>query len=173
MKRSHRAAAIGGAFILAVAAGEAAAHVTANPNQAPTDSWFRTALRVSHGCKGSSTVAVRVKLPDGVLSVRPQIKPGWEISISKRKLDQPIEGPHGTVTEVVDEVAWRGGPLPDAYFDEFGLSMRLPARGGTLYFPTVQECEQGVHRWIEIPAGGQAWDDLEEPAPFVTLTPKK
>jgi uncharacterized protein YcnI len=63
--------------------------------------------------------------------------------------------------------------LPDAYFDEFGLSMRLPAEEGTLYFATVQECEEGVQRWIEIPAAGQAWDDLEEPAPFVTLTPKE
>jgi uncharacterized protein YcnI len=165
-------AALAGALLLA-GASPALGHVTANPDQAPADSWFRTALRVSHGCEGSPTVAVRVKLPDGVLSVRPQMKPGWEISITERKLDPPIEGPHGTVTEVVDEIAWRGGPLPDAYFDEFGLSMRLPAEQATLYFPTVQECEQGVHRWIEIPAGGQEWDDLEEPAPFVTLTPKE
>jgi uncharacterized protein YcnI len=163
-------AALGSAIMLAGISANVSAHVTANPNQAPADSWFRTALRVGHGCEGSPTVAVRVKLPDGVISVRPQMKPGWEISITMRKLDQPIQGPHGTVSEVVDEIAWRGGPLPDAYFDEFGISMRLPAQPGrTLYFPTVQECELGVHRWIEIPAGGQAWDDLEEPAPYVTL----
>jgi uncharacterized protein YcnI len=164
-------AALCSAFLLCIVE-QAAAHVTANPDQAPADSWFRTALRVGHGCEGSSTIAVRVKLPDGVISVRPQMKPGWEITITMRKLDQPIEGPHGTVTEVVDEIAWRGGPLPDAYFDEFGISMRLPAEPGkTLYFPTVQECEQGVHRWIEIPAANQSWDDLEEPAPFVRLNP--
>jgi uncharacterized protein YcnI len=157
-----------------VAIDEAAAHVTANPNQAPADSWFRTALRVGHGCQGSATVAVRVKMPDGVISARPQMKPGWEITITKRRLDKPIEGPHGTITEVADEIAWRGGPLPDPYFDEFGLHMRLPAQPGrTLYFPTVQECEQGIHRWIEIPAGGQTWGDLKEPAPFVTLTPNQ
>lgn len=166
------AAALAGALLLA-GASPALGHVTADPDQAPADSWFRTALRISHGCAGSPTVAVRVKLPDGVLSVRPQLKPGWEISIIERKLDQPIEGPHGTITQVVDEIAWRGGPLPDAYFDEFGLSMRLPPEPGILYFPTVQECEEGVHRWIEIPTGDKEWDDLEEPAPFVTLTPKE
>ncbi len=171
MRLSYNAAAIA-ALLLGFHAGDAGAHVTANPNQAPADSWFRTALRVSHGCEGKPTIAVRVKLPEGVLSVRPQMKSGWEISITMRSLDPPIEGPHGTVTEVADEVAWRGGPLPDAYFDEFGLSMRLPAEPGTLYFPTVQECEGGEHRWIEIPADGKAWDDLEEPAPFVTLNPK-
>jgi periplasmic copper chaperone A len=172
--RLLNSAAASAALLVGLVSGDATAHVTANPNQATADSWFRTALRVSHGCEGTPTVAVRVKMPDGVLAVRPQMKPGWEISISQRKLDQPIEGPHGTtVTEVVDEVAWRGGPLPDAYFDEFGLSMRLPAEQATLYFPTVQECEEGVHRWIEIPSAGQEWGDLDEPAPFVTVKPKE
>jgi uncharacterized protein YcnI len=155
-------------------AGAAMAHVTANPDKATADSWFRTALRVSHGCKGSPTVAVRVQMPAGVTSVRPQMKAGWQTTITRRKLETPLKGPHGeSITEVVEEVAWRGGPLPDENFDEFGLTMRLPAEPGrTLYFPTVQECQNGVHRWIQIPTGGRSWNDLEEPAPFVTLTPK-
>jgi uncharacterized protein YcnI len=147
------------------------AHVTANPNEAPAGTYFRTALRVGHGCSGAATIAVRVKLPDGVLSVRPQAKPGWTIEIRMRKLDRPAEIGHGrTVTETVDEIAWRGGPLPDAHFDEFGLSMRMPAAAGqTIYFPVVQECERGVNRWIEIPAAGQKWGDVKEPAPFVKV----
>ena len=156
----------------AIAAHSAAyAHVTANPNEAPANAYFRTSLRVSHGCSGSPTTAVRVKIPDGVQSVRPQAKPGWTIEIKMRKLDKPVEVGHGrAVTETVDEIAWRGGPLPDAYFDEFGLSMRMPAGSKQLlYFPVVQECEQGVHRWIEIPAAGQKWGDLKEPAPFVRV----
>jgi hypothetical protein len=55
-------------LLAAAFAGNAAAHLTANPNEAPADSYFRTALRVPHGCKGSPTVAVRVKLPEGVTS---------------------------------------------------------------------------------------------------------
>ena len=163
------------ASVLLVAAGSAQAHVTANPNEAPADSYFRTALRVGHGCAGSPTTAVRVKIPDGVMAVKPQVKPGWTIEIKMRKLDKPVDAGHGrTVSEAVDEIAWRGGNLPDAYFDEFGLSMRLPAKAGqTLYFPLVQECEKGVHRWIEIPASGQKWDDLREPAPFIRLIDKR
>lgn len=147
------------------------AHVTLNPNEGTADNYFRTALRVGHGCKSSPTVAVRIKLPDGVLSVRPQVKPGWTITITKRLLAEPIKGPHGaTVTEVVDVIEWRGGPLSDAHFDEFGLTMKLPVTPNkTLWFPTIQECEQGTHRWIEIPADGQKWNDVKEPAPFVRV----
>jgi uncharacterized protein YcnI len=158
-----------------LAHGAAHAHVTVNPNEAPADSYFRTSFRVGHGCAGSPTVAVRVRIPDGVFSVRPQVKPGWTIEIKMRKLATPVDIGHGRqVTETVDEIAWRGGPLQDAHFDEFGLMMRLPARpDALLYFPVVQECEQGVHRWIEIPAPGQARESLKEPAPFVTLTAPK
>jgi uncharacterized protein YcnI len=171
MRVSSALAAAAASILVVAFAGHASAHVTANPNEAPADSFFRTALRVPHGCEGSSTVAVRVKIPEGLTSVKPQMKPGWEITITMQKLDQPIDAGHGQmITETVDEVAWRGGPLPDVYFDEFGLSMKLPAAPGeTLYFPTVQECEQGVHRWIEIPAAGQEWGDLDEPAPFLRL----
>jgi periplasmic copper chaperone A len=167
------------AFLAAAAAllahGAAHAHVTANPNEAPAGAYFRTSLRVGHGCSGSPTIAVRVKIPDGVASVRPQVKPGWTLDIKMRKLEKPVEIGHGrTITETVDEIAWRGGPLLDAHFDEFGLSMRMPAQPKqTLYFPVVQECEKGVHRWIEIPAAGQKRDDLKEPAPHVTLTEPK
>jgi uncharacterized protein YcnI len=153
----------------------ALAHITANPSEAPADGYFRTALRVGHGCEGSPTTAVRVKLPDGLLSVRPQQKPGWKIEIKMRKLAQPVDAGHGKmVSETVDEIIWRGGNLPDAYFDEFGISMKLPARPKTtLYFPTVQECAKGVSRWIEIPEGDKKWGDYKSPAPFIKLLEPK
>jgi uncharacterized protein YcnI len=157
-----------------VSAAPAAAHVVAAPNEGPAGAYFRTALRVSHGCKDAPTVAVRVKLPDGVLSAKPQAKPGWAIEIKMRKLAQPVEAGHGrSVSEVVDEVAWRGGPLPNEHFDEFGLMMKLPDKpGAVLWLPTVQECEGGgVHRWISIPTANQKWGDLDEPAPFIKLLP--
>jgi uncharacterized protein YcnI len=165
------AAAIVAAAIAGLAASPGHAHITANPNEGAADQYFRTALRVPHGCKSSPTVAVRVKLPDGVLSVKPQAKPGWTITFHKKPLEKPIEGPHGSkLTEVLESIEWRGGPLADDHFDEFGLVMKLPAApNSTLWFPTVQECEQGIHRWIEIPAANQKWHELKSPAPFVRL----
>jgi uncharacterized protein YcnI len=52
--------------------------------------------------------------------------------------------------------------------------LRLPdlpegKTGETLYFPTVQACEKGENSWTGIPAAGQAWHDLPEPAPFVKI----
>lgn len=172
-KQGISVAAVALAALLAGVA-QASAHVTVQPKEAPADSYFQLAFSVPHGCDGSATVALRVKLPDGILSAKPQMKPGWNVEIKTKKLATPLAGPHGgTVSEVVDEVAWRGGPLPDNLYDTFGMILRLPDKAGeNLYFPVVQECEKGVHRWIEIPAKGQDAGKLGEPAPFIHLNAK-
>jgi uncharacterized protein YcnI len=119
-------------------------------------------------------VRVRVRIPTGVIGVKPQPKAGWELTIRKEKLERPVVESHGrTITEVVAEVTW-SGKLLDENFDQFGIHMRLPNKPGeTLHFPTVQECETGVHRWIEIPAAGKSRGDYKEPAPFLRLTPRR
>jgi uncharacterized protein YcnI len=149
----------------------ASAHVTATVDNGAAGSYFQTSFRVPHGCTGSPTIAIRIKIPDGVIAVKPQLKPGWALEIKRRALLQPVDAGHGVqIVDTVDEVIWRGGPLEDAYYDDFGVVMKLPeASGQTLWFPLVQECQQGVHRWIEIPADGQNWGDLREPAPFVKV----
>ena len=153
----------------------AAAHVTLDQRQAPADSYYKASLRVTHGCKGSPTVRVRVRLPEGVSGARPQPKAGWKVDITRVKLPTPLDDGHGgKITETVGEVSWSGAMLPDEFFDEFALIMRLPDRpGATLHFPVVQECAQGVHRWIEIPEGGKSARDYKEPAPALQLTPKQ
>lgn len=165
---------IGSAVASAVAMGScsvALAHVTVRPADAPADSYAHLTFTVPHGCNGSATTVLRIKLPEGILSAKPQMKPGWNVEIKSRKLEAPVQGPHGkTVTDVVDEVVWRGGPLPDNLYDTFGLVVRLPDKEGqSLYFPAEQECEQGVARWIEIPQAGQTSDKLRTPAPVVRL----
>jgi uncharacterized protein YcnI len=162
------------ATIAFAASGVAAsAHVTVQPKEATAGDYAQVTFSVPHGCSGSSTVALRIRVPEGVMSAKPQMKPGWSVEIKKKKLAAPQPGLHGqTISEVVDEVIWRGGPLPDSLFDTFGIVVKLPDTPGALYFPAVQECETGVTRWIEIPAAGQSSDALHEPAPFVRLKPK-
>jgi periplasmic copper chaperone A len=60
------------ATVLAAAftAISAAAHVVAEPNKGPAGGYFRTFFRVTHGCHGSPTIAVRITIPDGVQSVK-------------------------------------------------------------------------------------------------------
>lgn len=146
------------------------AHVTANPDNGIAGKYFETAFRVSHGCAGSDTVAVTIALPKELISAKPQAKPGWTVEVKKSKLDKPVPAGHGKMTdERVDEIVWRG-KLPDGEYDTFGLLMKLPEEAGkTLWFPVTQICEKGDLKWAGIPVDGQAWHDLETPAPFVKL----
>jgi uncharacterized protein YcnI len=150
----------------------ASAHATLERTEALTDSYYKATLRVPHGCEGSPTLRVRVLIPEGVTGTKPQPKPGWQLMIRRDKLSKPFTQHGKTITEDVAEVTWTG-KLLDEHLEEFGMMVKLPdAPGETLYFRTVQECEKGVHRWIEIPAAGQRWHELKEPAPFVKLLPK-
>jgi len=152
------------------------AHVTLDVREAPADSYYKLVLNVPHGCAGSATTRLRVRIPDGVTGVKPQPKPGWEVATVKTKLATPAKGSHGeTLTETVSEVAWSGGKLLDEHFDQFMMQVHLPnaAAGTILYFPVVQECEKGITRWIEVPQPGAKPGGLKEPAPALRLTPKR
>ena len=154
-------------------AAPALAHATLDVSDAPAGSFFQFSINVAHGCEGSPTLKVRVRIPDGVAGVKPQPKPGWDVEVRKEKLARPIDAGHGrTISETVAEVTWTG-KLLDEHFDRFVLHMKLPDKPGTtLYFPTVQECEKGAQRWIEIPAAGKSAGDLKEPAPALKLGPE-
>jgi periplasmic copper chaperone A len=164
-------AALAAAVVLSTAAQ---AHVSFEGLQGPAGGSYKAVLRVGHGCDGSPTTRIRVRIPEGVIDVKPQPKPGWELATTVGKLEKPYDAGHGrTVTEGVIEVSWSGGKLPDQHYDEFVMRLQLPDRpGAVVYFPVVQDCEKGVHRWIEIPAAGKKADDYKEPAPGVTLVPR-
>ena len=89
-------------------------------------------------------------------------------------LPEPLTDSHGNeVTERVDQIVYTAKtPLPDDLRDAFELSLQLPEEtaGQTLYFPVVQTCTASDHPWIEIPADGQNPDELESPAPSITVT---
>jgi periplasmic copper chaperone A len=158
---------------VALAATLAQAHVTIVPTEAPSGAPAELRLRVPHGCDGAATVALRVKIPDEVLAVKAQQKAGWRVQLKKRALAVPRAGTdhRAPQSEAVDEVEWRGGPLADGFYEDFGLLASLPATPGkTVYFPVVQECEKGVSRWIELPQAGV--DRLEHPAPGVKVLPR-
>ena len=158
------------AMLLAVvAAAPAAAHVTANPDQASSE-FFKTDFRVGHGCDGSPTTAVRVQIPEEAQNPKAQVVAGWDIETVTEELDEPIESGDEEITERVTEIAWTGGELPDDQIQEFGLNMRIADEAtDVIWFPFVQECEEGEHRWIEIPDSIDEWGALDEPAPYVEL----
>ncbi len=154
------------------------AHVTLAPEQARVGARYAAVLQVPHGCKGSPTVRLRVRIPEGVLDVRPVEKDGWTVDIEEGGYTTPqvLEGRR--VNRGVREMRWSGGPLLDKEDAEFAfsahLSETLPANT-TLHFPVVQECLRGVERWIDIPAEGSmpAADHSDSPAPGVRLLPAR
>jgi uncharacterized protein YcnI len=131
---------------------------------------------VPHGCAGSPTVKLRVQIPEGVIGIKPMPKPGWTLDMVKGKYATEYELHGSKLSEGVKEVVWSGGKLADDNFDEFVFSSYLTPGlkpDTTLYFPVVQECEQGVSRWIDIPKEGtEAGHGSKTPAPGVKLMPK-
>lgn len=174
---SRTAYSLGVAAIAMLAASSAGAHVTLENRQAAPGSFYKAVFAVPHGCAGSATVKIRVQIPEGVIAVKPMPKPGWSLDIIKGKYAAEYDFHGARVSEGVKEVSWSGGKLADDNYDEFVVSSYLT--GGlkpntTLYFPVVQECEQGVSRWIDIPTEGYAGHSQEEksPAPGIKLIPK-
>jgi uncharacterized protein YcnI len=160
--------------IFAAFCAPAFAHVTLEQHEARVGASYKAVFKVPHGCDGSPTVRIRVHIPEGVISVKPMVKPGWTIAVKRGPYTKPYSFLHGAkFTEGPTEITWSGGNLPDAYYDEFVLSTflagELPA-GGMLYFPVDQECEKGAHHWNAVPENGKAIEG--DPAPGIRLLPK-
>ena len=162
--------------LAALIASPASADITLERQEAAVGAPYKAVFRVGHGCGTSPTLKVRVRIPDGVINIKPMPKPAGRSKTVKGKYDKSYTMFHSvTVTEGVKEVAWTGR-LPDENYDELVLSMYLTddlVPGRMLYFPVVQECESGVHRWIEIPQDGKSAADYKEPAPGVKLLPRR
>jgi uncharacterized protein YcnI len=157
---------------LALLSTPALAHITLEAREARVGASYKAVLRVGHGCEGTATIAIRVRIPDGLIAVKPMPKPGWTLETKSGPYGKTYNHFHNAkLSEGVIEISWSGGKLADAHYDEFVFTSfvsRDLAPGKTLYFPTVQECEKGVHRWIEIPAEGKS-EEPGEPAPGVKL----
>jgi periplasmic copper chaperone A len=158
------------AAIAGASSSAASAHVVFSDTEAQAGGYYTGFLRVGHGCGESPTVALRVTLPESVITARPQPKPGWTLKIEKASLAKPVpaEG-GGSITQRVSAITWIG-LLPVDQFDQFGLSMKLPDTPGPLYFPVVQTCEKGKNAWTAVPSDGTP---TRRPAPRLMLAPAR
>jgi uncharacterized protein YcnI len=57
----------------------ASAHVTLERTEAPVGAPYKAVLRVPHGSDGAATIALRVRVPESMIAVKPMPKPGWKI----------------------------------------------------------------------------------------------
>jgi periplasmic copper chaperone A len=169
-----RGAVAAAAFLSLACAAQA--HTTLETQQAPVASTYKAVLRVGHGCEGVPTLKLRVRIPEGVINVKPMPKPGWEMETVKAPYGKAYDYHGEPLTEGVREIVWTG-KLLDEHYDEFVFRAYLTdslKTDSTLYFPTVQECGDGkADRWIEIPTEGKSADDYKYPAPGMKLLPAK
>jgi uncharacterized protein YcnI len=175
MSSAIRSGFLAGLAVAALTVSSASAHITLQSREATIGSSYKAVFVVPHGCAGSATIKIRVQIPDGVIDVKPMPKPGWNVEAVKGKYASEHDFHGAKLTEGVKEIVWSGGKLPDDFYDEFVLSTFLTDTlkpDTTLYFPTVQECEQGISRWIDIPADTAHPHDSKWPAPGVKLLPK-
>ena len=149
------------------------AHVGIAEGPVEAGSYSILTFGVPHGCDGSATTQVAIQIPEGINAVTPTRNSLYTVEKVMEDLDTPITDSHGNeVTERVAQVVYTATtPLPDGQRDAFELSLQIPedAADSTLYFPTVQTCEQGETAWVQIPEEGQDGHDLEAPAPGVDV----
>jgi uncharacterized protein YcnI len=174
IRQSHVRLLIGlvlaGALVLPVHA-----HVVLQEPVAPAGSSYRAVFRVSHGCDGQPTTGLRVFIPDGVRGAKPMPKPGWTLSTRRAVVAQPYDSHGKTVREDVVEIVWQAqGPehaLPDDWYDEFTVLLRLPAQPGALWFRVLQSCADRMLDWSEVPAQGVSTGGLKHPAALLQVQP--
>ncbi|HVF52019.1 MAG TPA: YcnI family protein [Actinomycetota bacterium] len=149
--------------VVALTAAPAIAHVTVQPNEAPTGAFFKFNVRVPNERDDAGTTKVTVHFPENLIFVSFQPKAGWKRSVKMKKLDTPIEAFGAKIDTVVDTVTWTGGMIKPGEFDEFGFSARVPEEAGTIEFHADQTYSSGeVVKWAGAP-------DSEEPAPLVSI----
>jgi len=111
-----------------LAATHVHAHVSLEQREFAAGSYQKLVFRVGHGCNGSATTALSIQLPESFAAMRPMPKNGWNIERSPGNL------------------TWRGGPLPDDFYEEFVMFGKLPAAGSHA-IKIVQSCQAGSANW--------------------------
>lgn len=139
------------AFAVLSVASPVLAHIDPDPTDAQAGSEVSVGFTVEHGCEGSPTERLDMRLPDGVAGAVAEPPSGWT----------------GQIEDNI--VSFIGGPLPDD--EELTFRVRLilpPTPDTTIYFPFVQRCEVGEIRWIDIPRDASD-TELDEPVPAMQL----
>ncbi|MFA5490463.1 MAG: DUF1775 domain-containing protein [Candidimonas sp.] len=174
-----RACGIIAVAVLSVfSAPSAHSHITLQNQQAAIDGSYKAVLKVPHGCKGSPTVEIRIRIPEGVVDVRPQPKAGWSLQTVAGQYARSYDLHGMQVNRGVKEVIWAGGSLPDDYYDEFVFVGYLSSDlipDSHLYFPVVQECERSTTHWIDMSSINKNTHHGHSgyPAPSLKLLPRR
>jgi uncharacterized protein YcnI len=175
LRRVRRTAfGIGGAALLTLSGiGAASAHVTVKADETAAGSYALLTVAFSHGCEGSATTEIAISVPEEITSIAPGMNYGWTVEKIADDSATPATDEEGEAVAPVTEIVYTAKePVQDGFYEQFILSVQLPedAEGETIYFPIIQTCEEGEIAWVQMPEEGQSSDDLDAPAPSITVT---
>lgn len=159
--------------MLTVLATCAQAHVTLEQPRVDAGNYYKAVLRVGHGCAGSPTRQISVRLPAGFRGAKPMPKAGWAVTVRRAALAEPYESHGQKFSDDVAEISWqamsRESWLPDTHYDEFVLRGQAPLAVGPAWFRVRQVCEQGEIDWAELPADDKPLPSLKSPAALLEV----
>ena len=174
-RRTLSATAVAGGTAALMLAGitGASAHVGVTPDKTAANSYALLTFGIPHGCDGSATTKMTITLPAELNDAQPTVNPNWTAEKVVQQLPEPKKLADGTsITKRTSQIVYTAkAPLNPEFRDALVLSVKLPDTAGkTLYFPALQNCEQGQTDWAEIPTDGQDEHSLKAPAPSVAVT---
>ncbi len=161
----------------ALSSTSALAHTSFVNGTAEQDSTIVAALQVPHGCAGGlATTEVQIVLPEGFISAKPQPKAGWELEVIKGDYQKTYKNHGNDVKSGPVEIRWKGGSLPDDFYDTFNIQGKIAdvEPGTALPFKVKQLCgDKGTANWDQIAVKGQDPHSLDNPAPVIRITAKQ
>ena len=162
------------ASAICILAIPAFSHVVLETPTAPSGSTYQAVFQVGHGCQGSATTGITVRIPAGFQGAKPFPKAGWNVVVKQEKLDKPHDKHGKQVTQDVSVVSWtaasKAAVLQDAHFDEFKLRGKLPNTAGPLWFKIIQRCGNASIDWSETPSSGTSTQGMKSPAALLEVT---
>jgi len=175
--KASRVAATGvvAASAVLVLSGPAFAHVSVQPEGTAAKGGYATVnFKVPNERDNASTTKLEINFPADhpLASVMPQPVDGWDVKVTKSKLDKPLELHGEKISEAVTKVTWTadGKGIQPGYFQKFPLSVgALPEDTDELVFKAIQTySNKEVVRWIETQEDGA--EEPETPAPVLALS---
>ncbi|MFF4555067.1 YcnI family protein [Streptomyces sp. NPDC001422] len=176
--KASRIAAVGtvaASAVLVLSAAPAFAHVSVSPDGAAAKGGYAVVnFKVPNERDDASTTKLEVNLPTDhpLASVMPQPVQGWNVQVTKSKLDKPVSLHGEKIDEAVTKVTWTadGKGIQPGFFQKFPLSVgALPEDTDQLVFKAIQTYDnKEVVRWIEPQKEGA--EEPENPAPVLALS---
>ncbi|MGN9819552.1 YcnI family copper-binding membrane protein [Streptomyces sp. SD11] len=175
--KASRIAATGvvAASAVLVLSGPAFAHVSVQPEGTAAKGGYATVnFKVPNERDKASTTKLEINFPADhpLASVMPQPVDGWNVKVTKSKLDKPLEVHGEKINEAVTKVTWTadGKGIQPGFFQKFPLSIgALPEDTDELVFKAIQTYSNDeVVRWIETQEKGE--EEPETPAPVLALS---